>query len=86
MVAHLPPFRSRRGIRQDGKPRWSKSEQQAFATGYQAVYQAVLLFLVGIPIYSFLKARRERLGQAVEPAELTAAQLADEFAVFTNQP
>ncbi|MEO5900662.1 MAG: amino acid permease [Ilumatobacteraceae bacterium] len=52
----------------------------AFAAGYQAVYQAILLFLVGIPIYSFLKARRERLGQAMEPAELSDAQLADEIA------
>ena len=58
----------------------------AFAAGYQAVYQAILLFLVGIPIYSFLKARRERLGQAVEPIELTAAQLADELANSISHP
>jgi APA family basic amino acid/polyamine antiporter len=32
-----------------------------FASGYQAVYQAMLLFLVGIPLYGFLKARKERL-------------------------
>ena len=32
-----------------------------FAAGYQAVYQALLMLLVGIPIYSFLKARRERV-------------------------
>jgi APA family basic amino acid/polyamine antiporter len=41
-----------------------------FAAGYQAVYQALLLVLVGLPLYAFLKARRERLGQAVEPQEL----------------
>jgi APA family basic amino acid/polyamine antiporter len=42
----------------------------AFASGYQAVYQAVLLLLVGIPIYAFLKARKERLGDVAEPVEL----------------
>ena len=39
------------------------------AAGYQSVYQAMLLLLVGIPIYAFLKARRERLGQVPEPDE-----------------
>ena len=39
----------------------------AFASGYQAVYQAMLLLLIGIPIYAFLKARKERLGQVPEP-------------------
>jgi APA family basic amino acid/polyamine antiporter len=42
-----------------------------FAQGYQAVYQAVLLLLVGIPLYGFLKARRERLGLVAEPVEHT---------------
>ena len=50
-----------------------------FAAGYQAVYQAILLLLVGIPLYAFLKARRERLGLCAEPGELTDAQLADQF-------
>ena len=48
-----------------------------FTAGYQAVYQALLLLLVGIPIYAFLKARRERLGLVAEPVEeaaLTGAQ------------
>jgi APA family basic amino acid/polyamine antiporter len=45
----------------------------AFTSGYQAVYQAMLLLLLGIPIYAFLKARRERLGQVAEPVELPAA-------------
>jgi APA family basic amino acid/polyamine antiporter len=40
-----------------------------FAAGYQAVYQALLLLLVGIPIYAFLKARKESLGQVSEPDE-----------------
>ena len=42
-----------------------------FASGYQSVYQAMLLLLLGIPLYAFLKARRERLGQVEEPVELT---------------
>jgi APA family basic amino acid/polyamine antiporter len=40
-----------------------------FAQGYQAVYQTMLLLLVGIPLYGFLKARRERLGLTAEPVE-----------------
>jgi len=40
-----------------------------FASGYQAVYQAMLLLLIGLPLYGFLKARRERLGLAAEPDE-----------------
>lgn len=42
-----------------------------FASGYQAVYQAMVLFLVGVPLYAFLKARRERLGLAAPPVEAT---------------
>ena len=42
-----------------------------FASGYQSVYQAMLLLLLGIPLYAFLKARRERLGLVEEPVELT---------------
>jgi APA family basic amino acid/polyamine antiporter len=48
-----------------------------FASGYQAVYQAMVLVLFGIPLYAFLKARRERLGLAPEPVdvvEVTASQ------------
>jgi APA family basic amino acid/polyamine antiporter len=41
-----------------------------FASGYQSVYQALLLLLVGIPLYAFLKARRERLGQVDEPIDV----------------
>jgi APA family basic amino acid/polyamine antiporter len=39
------------------------------ASGYQAVYQAVILILVGLPIYAFMKAARERAGLAPEPVE-----------------
>ncbi len=42
------------------------------ASGYQAVYQAVLLLLVGLPIYAFIKAARERQGLAPEPVEYVA--------------
>lgn len=42
-----------------------------FASGYQSVYQAMLLLLVGIPLYGFLKARRERLGEVPAPVEFT---------------
>jgi len=41
-----------------------------FASGYQSVYQAMLLLLLGIPLYAFLKARRERLGQVDEPVDM----------------
>ena len=40
-----------------------------FASGYQAVYQAMVLVLAGIPLYAFLKARRERLGLVPEPID-----------------
>jgi basic amino acid/polyamine antiporter, APA family len=39
-----------------------------FASGYSAVYQAMVLVLAGLVLYTFLKARRERLGEAPEPA------------------
>jgi APA family basic amino acid/polyamine antiporter len=39
------------------------------ASGYQAVYQALLLVLVGIPIYSFLKASKEKAGLVPEPVD-----------------
>ncbi len=41
-----------------------------FASGYQSVYQAMLLLLLGLPLYAFLKARRERLGQVDEPVDM----------------
>ncbi len=39
------------------------------AAGYAAVYQALIMVLIGLPIYAFLKARREREGLASEPVE-----------------
>jgi APA family basic amino acid/polyamine antiporter len=47
-----------------------------FASGYQSVYQALLLLLAGLPVYAFLKARRERLDQVDEPIDMPA-ELAD---------
>jgi APA family basic amino acid/polyamine antiporter len=44
------------------------------ASGYQAVYQAMVLILAGIPIYAFLKARKEREGTAPEPVDATEEQ------------
>jgi APA family basic amino acid/polyamine antiporter len=41
-----------------------------FASGYSAVYQALVLVLAGLVLYAFLKARRERLGEVPEPADL----------------
>jgi APA family basic amino acid/polyamine antiporter len=40
-----------------------------FASGYQAVYQAVAVVLAGIVLYAFLNARRERSGQIPEPVD-----------------
>ncbi|HVX22185.1 MAG TPA: amino acid permease [Acidimicrobiales bacterium] len=40
-----------------------------FAAGYQVVYQALVVLLVGLVIYAFLNARRERLGEAPEPVD-----------------
>ena len=40
-----------------------------FASGYQAVYQALVLMLAGIILYAFLNARRERVGQIPEPVD-----------------
>jgi basic amino acid/polyamine antiporter, APA family len=36
------------------------------------VYQALLLLLLGLPVYAFLKAKKERLGQVEEPIDVPA--------------
>lgn len=41
-----------------------------FASGYQVVYQALVVILAGLVLYAFLNARRQRLGKASEPADL----------------
>ena len=40
-----------------------------FTGGYQAVYQAMLVVLIGIPIYAFLNARREDSGEIPDPVD-----------------
>lgn len=51
----------------------------AMAAGYQSVYQTVLLLLIGVAIYAWLKARRERLGEVPVPVELDASQIEEEM-------
>ena len=55
-----------------------------FASGYQSVYQAMVLVLIGIPIYSFLKARRERLGLVESPVDQPQDALDDRFVDLVN--
>jgi basic amino acid/polyamine antiporter, APA family len=43
-----------------------------FASGYQVVYQALVVIMAGLILYAFLNARRQRLGEAAEPEELPA--------------
>jgi APA family basic amino acid/polyamine antiporter len=40
-----------------------------FASGYQVVYQALVVLLAGLVLYAFLNARRQGLGETTEPAE-----------------
>lgn len=40
-----------------------------FASGYQVVYQALVVILVGLVIYAFLNAHRQGLGESVEPVD-----------------
>ena len=40
-----------------------------FASGYQVVYQALVVIGAGLILYAFLNARRERLGEAAEPVD-----------------
>ncbi len=40
-----------------------------FAAGYAAVYQALVVVLAGVILYAFLKAYRERTGQAAAPVD-----------------
>jgi len=40
-----------------------------FASGYQVVYQALVVILAGMIIYAFLNARRQRLGEVPEPVD-----------------
>jgi basic amino acid/polyamine antiporter, APA family len=46
----------------------------AFASGYQAVYQALVAILAGLVLYVFVKARRERMGEVPEPVDIAPDQ------------
>ena len=50
-----------------------------FASGYQVVYQALVVILAGLILYAFLNARRQRLGEASEPADLRTRSEPDEL-------
>lgn len=41
-----------------------------FASGYQVVYQALVVLMAGLILYAFLNARRERLGETAMPVDL----------------
>jgi len=41
-----------------------------FASGYQVVYQALVVILTGVVLYAFLNARRQRVGEVSEPTDL----------------
>jgi basic amino acid/polyamine antiporter, APA family len=45
-----------------------------FAAGFAAVYQAMVIVLIGIVVYAFLKAQRERAGQVTPPQDATAPE------------
>lgn len=47
-----------------------------FASGYQVVYQALVVILAGLILYAFLNARREGLGEAAEPVDNPATSVA----------
>jgi APA family basic amino acid/polyamine antiporter len=50
-----------------------------FASGYQVVYQALVVILVGLILYAFLNARRQRLGETAEPTDFTTEAPAAEL-------
>ncbi|HVC13361.1 MAG TPA: amino acid permease [Acidimicrobiales bacterium] len=43
-----------------------------FASGYQVVYQALVVIMAGLVLYAFLNAWRQRLGTAMSPIDLPA--------------
>lgn len=45
-----------------------------FASGYQVVYQALVVILAGMIIYALLNARRQRLGETAEPTDSRTGQ------------
>ena len=55
-----------------------------FASGYQVVYQALVVILAGLILYAFLNARRQRLGEVTEPKDLPESSV--EVAAEAPQP
>jgi len=51
--------------------------------GYTAIYQALLAIFIGLAIYPFLKARRERLGQIPAPVDIAATAAGDGAAALS---
>jgi APA family basic amino acid/polyamine antiporter len=49
-----------------------------FASGYQVVYQALVVVFVGLVLYGFLNGQRERLGETPEPVDNPEEELAIE--------
>jgi len=41
-----------------------------FASGYQVVYEALVVLLAGLVLYAFLNARRQGLGEITSPVDL----------------
>jgi len=50
-----------------------------FASGYQVVYQALVVIGAGLILYAFLNARRQRLDEATEPVDNPAEEPAVEL-------
>jgi APA family basic amino acid/polyamine antiporter len=50
-----------------------------FASGYQVVYQALVVIGAGLILYAFLNARRERLGEIAEPVDNSLEEPMDEL-------
>jgi APA family basic amino acid/polyamine antiporter len=55
-----------------------------FASGYEAVSHALLLVLLGVPVYAVLKAHRERDGLIEEPVDLMPDPPADALVELPN--
>ena len=51
-----------------------------FASGYSAVYEALVIILAGIILYAFLKAHREAVGLVPAPVDLEVTAAADDSA------
>jgi APA family basic amino acid/polyamine antiporter len=49
-----------------------------FASGYQVVYQALVVIFAGLVLYAFLNGQRERLGETPEPVDNPEEELATE--------